>query len=193
VSSLATGLPIRLTISSVRVARRAGSKASTGAPTLFKRSLGELKAAGGTLSTLDKVYSAGCVVENARQMVLNFDDGSDRASNMRIDRCATQSQGHQFIVADRIGSSVMIGHFDRKLRSHSGIQPQSAKAGGSAAIVSLQPSPIPLPNPAARQRALEEISSIRKTLEDPFECVRHFLLSVRRLEPAIRELVAEAG
>lgn len=162
---------------------------------LFARQLAELRAAGWNSTTLDTVCAGGRIAESTRRIVLSFDDGFRSVLEHALEPLREHRfQAMQFIVADRIGQrnewDLASGEIPEPLMDSAQIRDWLA-AGHQIGSHTLSH---PFLTRAPRERAREEISSSKKSLEDKFGvAVRHFCYPYGDWNPEVRELVAEAG
>jgi peptidoglycan/xylan/chitin deacetylase (PgdA/CDA1 family) len=176
---------------------------------LFTRQLAELKAAVWNSLNLDDACPAGRIVAptlhapplprpnapSTGRIVLTFDDGFRIVLEHALEPLREHKfQAIQFIVSDRIGQrnewDISSGETPEPLMDPPQIR-EWLTAGHQIGSHTLTH---PFLTRLTRERAREEIFSSKKTLEDKFGvAVRHFCYPYGDWNPAILELVAEAG
>lgn len=189
----ATGLPMLMYHKlgpKPRGVRIQGLYVSTGA---FRRQLTELAAAGYRSCSLDEV--AAGTVGSAKRILLSFDDGY--VSNLELGLKPLQDSGLQaivYILAGKLGGTndwdVSWGEASAQLMDAAQIREWLAggQAIGSHSMQHVRLAEIPL------TEAREQIGASKKLLEDRFGVpIRHFCYPYGSWNPAIRDLVMEAG
>jgi len=162
-------------------------------PDKFDKQLASLRQAGCSTTKLDQVLKVES--NNARQIVLSFDDGCRNVFENALEILARhRCSAIQFLVSDYIGKQnewdVGKGDVPEKLMDESQVREWLA-AGHE--IGSHSATHRNLKRLSVREAREETISS-KKRLEDTFGVlVRHFSYPFGRVTEAIRDLVAEAG
>ena len=192
-SWFATGLPMLMYHKlgpKPRGVRIQGLYVSTSA---FRRQLTELRRGGYCSGSLDRLAD-GCTAPD-RKIVISFDDGF--ANTLRYGLETLQATGFvaiQYIVAGAIGGQndwdMRNGEAPERLMDKAQIREWLAggQTIGSHNLSHVRLTDIPL------AQAREEITASKKQLEDSFGVpIRHFCYPYGAWNPAVRDLVMEAG
>lgn len=161
--------------------------------TLFSRQLTELKSAGFHTPSLDQLATPA--EKLGSQIVLTFDDGFENVLRYGLEPLArTQLRAVQFLVADLIGKTneweQRMGEAKEKLMDAAQIREWLA-AGHEIGAHTLTH---PYLTKVSLAEAREEIGASKRKLEDLFGVpIRHFCYPFGDWNPAVRDLVAEAG
>ncbi len=160
---------------------------------LFARQLRELRAAGFASADLAEVATGA---DNAAgRLALTFDDGFENTLRHGLKPLAeTGFRAIQFLVADRLGRmndwEQAEGEAPARLMDAGQVREWLAAGLEIGSHTLTHPWLTRLPTAAAR----EEITASRKQLEDLFgRAVRHFCYPYGDWNPAVRDLVIEAG
>ncbi|MDQ3621574.1 MAG: polysaccharide deacetylase family protein [Verrucomicrobiota bacterium] len=160
-------------------------------PTLFRRQMQELRAAGFCSAKPGEAPSAGV----ARSVVVTFDDGFWSVLENAVPvlhECGFRAM--QFIVPGLLGKTNVWDQLDGErpepLMDAAGVREWLAAGHAIGAHTMTHPRLTCLPRAAAR----EEIVASRKALEDEFQqSIRDFAYPFGDFDSLTRELVAEAG
>ncbi len=160
---------------------------------LFEHQLSELRSAGFSTSACGRPSEQSGNPD--KRVVLTFDDGFANVLTHGLEPLARNKfRAIQFLVADLLGRSneweVQQGEVRETLMNAAQVKEwlSAGHAIGSHTLTH------PFLTRISREAAREEISASRKKLEDRFGSpVRHFCYPYGDWNPAIRELVLEAG
>ena len=160
-------------------------------PALFARQLGELRAAGYRSGALEKTAGP----REAGRMVLTFDDGFVNVLEHALAPLReTGFSAMQFLVADLLGKTneweAAAGERTEPLMDVAQVREWLA-AGHE---IGSHTRTHPFLTQVSRDAAREEISASKKKLEDLFgRAIEHFCYPYGAWNPAVRDLVIEAG
>lgn len=166
-------------------------------PRLFHRQLGELRAVGWETVLPDGApFAAALVSRPDRRIAITFDDGFENVLKHGLAPLAQHGfRAIQFLVADLIGrenawEQQLLGEAPERLMDASQIREWLAAGHEIGGHTCTHPQLTRLTLAQAR----EEIGACRRKLEDLFgRPVRHFCYPYGDWNPAVRDLVAEAG
>jgi peptidoglycan/xylan/chitin deacetylase (PgdA/CDA1 family) len=188
----AEGLPMLMYHKCARPPRRARLRGLYMPPRTFDRQLAELRRHGFRSGSLHELPSS---LSARDQVVLTFDDGYRSV----LQRALPVLQKHgmtsiNYLVPDLIGKSnvwdVAVGEVEEPLMSVDEVKQWLAAGQEIGAHTCTHPRLTQLP----LDRAREEIVASRKELEDLFQRpVEHFCYPYGDWNPAVRDLVGEAG
>ena len=188
----ATGTPILTYHKLGPRPRRARLKGLYLGADLFARQLAELHAAGFVSGSLDNLANAG---SPGRQVVLTFDDGFRNVLEHGLAPLAQHRfRAIQFLLPDLLGKTnewdLPSGEVPEPLMDAAAVRDWLAAGHAIGSHTLSHPRLTRLPLSEAR----EEIVSSKKKLEELFGvAVEHFCYPYGDWNPAVRDLVAEAG
>ncbi len=158
---------------------------------LFRRQLTELRGAGFRDGLLEECAAP----RGGSRIVITFDDGYVNVLRHGLDAlAATQFKAIQFLVADLLGQcntwDVPFGEAPEPLMNAAEVRDWLAAGHDIGSHSLTHPFLTRLPRP----QAAEEIRASKRKLEDLFgRAVEHFCYPYGDWNPAVRDLVAEAG
>jgi peptidoglycan/xylan/chitin deacetylase (PgdA/CDA1 family) len=159
---------------------------------LFERQMDELQTAGYSTPPYGQLPARA---NSAKNITLSFDDGFESAFKHALEPLARHGfRAIQFLVADRIGQfnewEVLQGEAREPLMDESQVR-DWAGAGHEIGAHSLTH---PYLTRISLREAREQVFSCKKKLEDRFGAlIRHFCYPYGDWNPAVRDLVIEAG
>jgi peptidoglycan/xylan/chitin deacetylase (PgdA/CDA1 family) len=160
---------------------------------LFDRQLAELRQAGFSAPSYD--CAANPLLPDSPTLLLSMDDATRKAGQQALPILARHGfRAIQFVVAGLIGRTnawqIVHGEAEEPLMDDAQLRDWLAAGHAIGAHTLTHPRLTEIP----RDRAREEITASKKTLEDRFGIpVRHFCYPYGDFNPTIMELVAEAG
>ena len=183
------GWPILMYHQVARPPRFAGRRGLFVSPRLFRQHMLELRDAGFQSASLAEALTT----DASRKVIITFDDGFARASEAALPVLAECGfSAIQFIVADRRTNrwDAELGSQSYPLMDDSQIRDWLA-AGQEIGSHTLTHPRLTKLDPAAARR---EIFDSKASLEDRFQRpVQHFCYPYGDVNPAVRDLVVEAG